>query len=321
MNLEDFLSYIKTIQIDSHILHGQRGSEENVKVKIIMPLLQGLGWDVLCDMQFEYIATDIVLFHQNEPLLIVETKSWGDVITNYLDQCLEYCLKLKTPWIVISTGDDTALYCAWINSENLSATQPVLKFRLNQLTGKDSERIINELSLLSKESFLGNRTELHAIVQKQLGEDSLENAKKCFEEKAASFKRKIKSERLTVDEYRLQASKHSSEDTKEGLEFLRINLTALETLNDNIKVRYRSREIGIEYHSQDQPRHKKIGLFGVYPGDAHIAFGWEGWEELKITNETLLKLKKARGKVQSKKQAEELIDLLKVAIGEIKTGE
>ena len=50
MNCGDFLSYVGRIQIDRHINHGRRGSEASVINKIVVPLLQALGWDLLDDM-------------------------------------------------------------------------------------------------------------------------------------------------------------------------------------------------------------------------------------------------------------------------------
>jgi predicted type IV restriction endonuclease len=63
MNPSEFLLYAKTIDRDKDkLIHaGRRGSEENVKIKIIIPLLQTLGWDLLNDMDFENKGSDIVL--------------------------------------------------------------------------------------------------------------------------------------------------------------------------------------------------------------------------------------------------------------------
>jgi hypothetical protein len=83
MNKKDFLSHVESLSIDRHILGGKRGAEENVKIKIIVPLLQCLGWDLLDDMHFEYVGADIVLFSEEKPSIIIETKSWGEVITGH----------------------------------------------------------------------------------------------------------------------------------------------------------------------------------------------------------------------------------------------
>ena len=90
MNLSEYLLYVKTIDIDKQIIAGRRGSEENVKIKIIIPLLQTLGWNLLNDMDFENKGSDIVLLKEGNPLIIVETKAWEQNITGYLNQCLEY---------------------------------------------------------------------------------------------------------------------------------------------------------------------------------------------------------------------------------------
>ena len=63
-NYSEFLSYLQCIQVDQHILRGRRGSEENVKTKIVIPLLQAIGWDVLSEMDFERAGADIVLLEE-----------------------------------------------------------------------------------------------------------------------------------------------------------------------------------------------------------------------------------------------------------------
>lgn len=318
MNCKDYLEYIKLIRPSFHIHAEHRGSEENVKIKIIIPLLQSLGWDVLNDMRFEILGADIVIYNEGKSIIIVETKSWDDIIDNHLNQCLEYCLKHKTPWIIISTGQDTAIYCAWINPDNLALAKPVLEFSLAKLQGNDGEGIMEKLSLLfGKDNYLNNNSALNNIVAQSFDKEGLEYAKKRFEEKAAGYKSKIKSARLTDDAYLIHAEKHT-DDIRGALLFLREEIEKLLKLNDNISVRYRSKEIGIDYFLKTALRKKKVGLFGVYPIDGHIAFSFDGWEKLGASEVTLLKFKQFPRKVESKKWAEEVINLLRTAIREIK---
>ena len=57
MQYEEFNKILLSITIKpDNINSGRRGSEENVKIKIVIPLLQFLGYDVINDMDFEFIG-------------------------------------------------------------------------------------------------------------------------------------------------------------------------------------------------------------------------------------------------------------------------
>lgn len=318
MEKKDFLSYIGLISIDRHILRGKRGTEENIKIKIIVPLLQCLGWDLLDDMDFECAGADIVLFMGEEPSIIIETKSWEDVITNdHFNQCLEYCLKLKTPWLIVSTAKYTALYCALLNPDNLAVTKPIFEFSFDDLKGVKGKRLIEKLDILiGKKNFHDKNSKLYSMVRKMLGNKNVEEAQKEFLAKATNFKGKIKYERLTEKKFFSLLNNHPKK-LRDTLTFLYKKMVTLPKLDKNISLRYRSKEIGLEYF-KNHPRKKKIGLIGIYPGDAHIALGLEGWKELNISQSTFAKLEKFPRKAQSKEWAESLILLIKSAIKEIK---
>lgn len=198
-------------------------------------------------MRFEILGTDIVIYNEGKSIIIVETKSWDDIIDNHLNQCLEYCLKHKTPWIIISTGQDTAIYCAWMNPDNLALAKPVLEFSLAKLQGNDGEGIMEQLSLLfGKDNYLNNNSALNNIVAQSFDKEGLENAKKRFEEKVLGYKSKIKSARLTDHEFFIHAGKHTDEIRK-ALPYLYEEIEKLPKLYININVRHRSKEIGIDY--------------------------------------------------------------------------
>ena len=318
MDKKDFLSHVGSLSIDRHILGGKRGAEENVKIKIIVPLLQCLGWDLLDDMGFEYGGADIVLFSEEKPSIIIETKSWGEVITDHLNQCLEYCFKLKTPWMIVSTGRDTALYCAFLNPHNLAVTEPIIEFSYDELGGNEGQRLIERLNvLIGKQNFSDKNSQLYSIVRKRLGDKSIEDARKDFLAKATNYKANTKYLRLTEKEFFSILNNHPK-NLRDALTFLYKEMVNLPKLNENISLRYRSKEIGLEYFLKKHPRSKKIGLFGIYSASAHIALGLEGWSELNIAESTFAKLKKFPRKAQSIEWAKSLIVLLKTAIEEIK---
>ncbi|MBU4141288.1 hypothetical protein KKE99_00205, partial [Patescibacteria group bacterium] len=86
----------------------------------------------------------------------------------------------------------------------------------------------------------------------------------------------------------------------------------------NINIRYRSKEIGLEYFDSSGPRNKVLGLVGIYPERAMIAFGIEGWEKLIISKDILKKIKSFPRSVKNEKQIIVLVKLLKDALIKVK---
>jgi len=162
MQYEELKKILTSIKPGLHIINGKRGSEENVKMKIVIPLLQYLGYDLVSNMEFELIGADIVILDENsKPILIIETKSWDQELSRYLNQCLEYTLKLKTPLVLITSGQDSCLYSSLINSQNLENTTPIIDFSFNDLISEDGRNILEKLKkLISKESLLDGSVEL-----------------------------------------------------------------------------------------------------------------------------------------------------------------
>lgn len=320
MQYHELKKILQSIQPDRHIINHRVGSEENVKIKIILPLLQFLGYDVVKDMDFEFKGADIVIVDKNNvPVLIVETKSWGQPIQNYLPQCLEYTLKLKMPLILISSGQQTSLYSSLINPHSLRKTKPLLDFRFNELNGKKSKNILENLKkLISKDSFLSGSKELTKKVTEQLlPPNSLENVMKRFVSKSKKFKPTAKSFTTNEDNFKKIAKKHPTKIFK-SLCFGVDEFKKILPINRNLRMRYRSVEIGLEYLLDSEPRSKVLGLVGIYPNRAGVAFGWDHWKKLNITKNTLKKMEEFNKPIKDKDDIKRLVILLKKAIGEIK---
>lgn len=309
-----------SIKPDRHIISGRRGSEENVKIKIVIPLLQYLGYDIVSNMDFEFIGADIVIVDEHySPILIIETKAWEQQLSHYLNQCLEYTLKLKTPLILISSGQHTSLYSSLINPLNLEKTTPLIDFSFNDLIGKNGDNILEDLkNLISKDNLLNGSIELSKRVAKQLQlSDSLESAKKQFIAECQNFKSTIKSFKITEEDFIKNAQKHPKE-IFESLCFGKDEFNRIARENKNFRIRYRSKEIGLEYLLPSKPRSKIIGLVGIYPEKAKVAFGLEGWEQLNISQQTLSKIKQFDRFFKNKDDVNMLVSLLEDAIKEIK---
>ncbi len=214
MEYIEFRKIISSIKPDKNIVSRRRGSEENVKIKIVIPLLQFLGYDIVQDMDFETLGADIVLVDNNShPALIIETKAWEQQLTHYLNQCLEYTLKLRTPFIIISSGQHTRLYSILINSNNLEDIKPIIEFTFNDLLGKDGYSILEQLKLLiGKENFLNGAKLLYKKITEHLPSNkTLDDAKKEFLNKCSNFKSIIKTVKITEEDFIKLAQKHSNQ--------------------------------------------------------------------------------------------------------------
>lgn len=311
-----FRKIISSIKPDKNIVSRRRGSEENVKIKIVIPLLQFLGYDIVRDMDFETLGADIVLVDNNSrPVLIIETKGWEQQITHYLNQCFEYTLKLRTPFIIISSGQHTCLYSSLINFNNLEDVKPIIEFTFNDLLGKEGYPILEQLKLLiGKENFLNGAELLYKKITEQLPSNkTLDEAKKEFLNKCSNFKSIIKTIKITEEDFIKLAQKHSNQ-IYNCLILAKDEFNRIARENKNIRIRYRSKEIGLEYLLSSKPRSKIIGLVGIYPERAKIAFGLEGWEELKCSPEILQKMKSFPRFFKTKKQVDILINLVETAI-------
>ncbi|MDP3882540.1 MAG: hypothetical protein Q8Q48_00595 [Candidatus Staskawiczbacteria bacterium] len=317
----DFLQKISALEPSKHVFKDSRGSEENAKVKFIVPLLEYLGYDVVRDMYFELFGIDIALRVNNANALVVECKSWGELLDDYKSQFLEYAYKMRTPFVLASSGEHTALYSALLNSHDLNDTEPIIEFRFSELSGEQGTRILSALhGLISKESYAKGFPLLYEDIEKRLQTQgiTIEQSKKAFLEAATGFEPSIKMQRITEETFTALARTHEPE-VAEALELLRKEMDNLVHETRNAHVRFRSKEIGIAYTDKSGPRTKIVGLFGVYPESARIAYGLDGWKKaLKVSDETYQELALFPRDVTGKESARALIQLLRKALSEIK---
>lgn len=280
MNYAKFFRIISSIKIDED-LDKKRGSEENIKVKIIIPFLQALGYEITKDMEFELDGADIILknnekliLKNNEKyLLIVETKSWNNPL-NDLNQCLEYTLKLKTPFIMISSGQRTKIYSALLNPKDFKKTKPILEFTFYNLINNKS--LFSEInSLIGKENMIRGSKLLYKKVRKQLPSNkSLRVAENEFQKKCSQYKPKNKTNKITEKKFKEIAKSHRPAIYK-ALMYARRQFNVL--AHEPVSIRYRSKEIGLQYYDSKKLRNKYLGLIGIYPEKAKVAFSRDGW--------------------------------------------
>jgi hypothetical protein len=290
-------------------------------MKFVVPLLKYLGFDRLEDMDFEVNGIDVRLSAHGRPTFLVECKAWEELATDHLNQCLEYTLTSGIPHIFITSGQWSALYSGLLDRGDLRKTQPIIKFRFTELRGENGQAILEQLhQFISKESFLRGAKALERAIEARLPKtQSLDDATNKFLLTCKTFRKQSKTYHMTEEEFCQKAARHAPEVTK-ALTQLMAEIGRIGAQGGNAYVRYRSKEIGLGYELDTKPRPKKLGLFGVYPKTAHVAFGVQNWKRLGVSKATLglLENQKAlRRRLESREQAGQIVRLLHKAFDEI----
>ena len=100
-----------------------RLDESNTKMRIITPLLRGLGWDIYGgEVQTEYdigqygskrIRVDYALFWRGAPIVFVEAKSLGtDLNDDHAGQATSYARLQQVGWCILTNGRQWRVYNA-----------------------------------------------------------------------------------------------------------------------------------------------------------------------------------------------------------------
>jgi hypothetical protein len=329
MEHNEFHKLISSLNPDSNIIgNGSRGSEENVKIKFVIPLLQVLGYDIIQDMDFERSGADIVLLDRTnkdlKPFLIVETKTWGEPVRNHLKQCFEYCFKLQTPNILVTSGKETYLYSALNYQKNVNGIQPILCFRFYDLLGERGSLILKDLrSFVGKKNLLGGAEKLYEQVKISLPSNkTLDQVFRDFNNECKKPHWRVKTQNITSEKFVKLAQSHPLKIRKSLLliqkEFTRIEKDNKENLK--IEVKYQSREMGLKASHKTKLREKLLGLVGVNPKKAKVAVSKRGWSILKCPRATLRKIESFPKNLKSEKQARQLIRLIETGLKEIQVG-
>ncbi len=102
-------------------------NESNTRMKIITPLLHGLGWDIYSDeVQTEYVIkwgsvggkVDYALFSGGKPVVFVEAKSLTtDLIDDHASQVITYAKSRDVGWCVLTNGRQFRVYNAGWGTE------------------------------------------------------------------------------------------------------------------------------------------------------------------------------------------------------------
>jgi len=130
---------LKLQNIDLNLItYGKKaGVEENVKLKIIIPLLQLLGYDINKNMDFEHSVrnkkADIGLMINGTLRIIVECKSLEQSLDKHIEQALDYAWKKQVNWVILTNGKETRLYRTWIENVQEAKDRELWKVNLREL--------------------------------------------------------------------------------------------------------------------------------------------------------------------------------------------
>ena len=231
------------------------------------------------------------------------------------NQYLDYMYKVKVPYVLATSGQQTALYSGLLNPTDLTKQKPIIKFSFHELLTPKGPAILSELKkLVGLEAALGGFRALRREIEDVLDSaEILATNEKQFMKLAYSYKRPLTIHRITDEDFLEQTKKYPKE-TREALIFLKDELTILEGSVENLSLQYKSTELGMGYTDYSGPRPKRIGLFGICPAKARIGFGIIGWEKLGISQELLKDIRSFPKDVSDIAYAKNLSELLHKAL-------
>lgn len=109
---------LASLDIDKYVRKAAGKCEENVKIKIVVPLLGLLGYNPQQDMDFEHHVrnkrADIALIFDNNPKLLVEVKDLDEILDNHVNQGLNYAYTKGVEWVILTNGLEIRVYKSFI---------------------------------------------------------------------------------------------------------------------------------------------------------------------------------------------------------------
>lgn len=142
---------LANLNIDKYVRKPSGACEENVKIKIVIPLLNLLGYSTQQDMDFEHHVqnkkADIALLSDNKPKLLVETKDLDEQLDNHINQGLNYAYHKGIEWVMLTNGLEIRIYKSFI----IGISNPKDRLLFETTLQKLSEAFDSLLELVGKE--------------------------------------------------------------------------------------------------------------------------------------------------------------------------
>ncbi len=134
--------------------------EANTRMRVITPLIQGLGWDIFGgDVQNEYeitygsgrVRVDYALLIDGRPRIFVEAKSLNTVLSDdHASQVISYAKSRDVRWCVLTNGSELRIYNAAWGTEPSSTLLEIIRIDPDR-DPPDRLRLLSRASVASGE--------------------------------------------------------------------------------------------------------------------------------------------------------------------------
>lgn len=149
---------LQNINLDYVKQDKKKGTEENVKIILVEPLLELLGYDkTKGDLDFEHIIrnkrADILIKIDDKPRMIVECKSLEEDLDKHVEQALGYAYNKQVGFVILTNGLKTRLYKSFIENVIEPKDRLLLEINLRKLSGefKEFEKWVSKKSLVTNQ--------------------------------------------------------------------------------------------------------------------------------------------------------------------------
>jgi len=301
------------LDVKHHITRGHWGTEENVKIKIVLPILKQLGWDIIADCFFEEHKADIIVEFSGTPAFIIETKGWTQDF--HYGQGLEYSIKVGTPWVIFTSGRFTEIHHALIL---LAKPKPVFATSFAELS-TDPNAMDSLISLRAfKSGFRALHDRLLPLLPTHMKNSNAETLARAFRElrKSTDFKALARSQRtVELDE----ALKQLPMGMQAAYQRLLIGFERISEGSPRLRRRRTRLAFNLEVidpKRESLGRLKWLGLIGVFPDRQTISLGLANWKILGLDPQHLATLKQLPLPTDEA-SAERYVSFVQECIGEI----
>lgn len=168
-------------------------NEANTKKKIVEPLLEVLGWDLLSnEVRLEQVIrvgttsghADYALMLEGKTVVLVEAKAFdADLSSEHSSQIISYGRVEDVRWVALTNGRALKIFDA-------KAGKSEKECLVTEVELKDAEKHANDLSLISRESILTGEIEA-AIKRLAATKQAITNLKQKKQEIANEFKKTL----------------------------------------------------------------------------------------------------------------------------------
>jgi|GEM_PF-1978806 len=135
--VEELQKLAKTNVLEDICFGRKSGVEESIKIKVVLKVLNLLGYDTTADMDFEHHVAnkkaDIALLVERKPKVIVETKSLEKSLEDYKTQALDYARRKGITWVILTNGIEFRLYKSFIEGVEDRRNRPLMTVALSKI--------------------------------------------------------------------------------------------------------------------------------------------------------------------------------------------